>query len=243
MAENNTRVSEIQRTLSDSFQRMTDMSIDTMKPLVENMFDNATKANKQIISGKVPRLNLSNQKGNTSHCSPPEETCPPHCIATITRQAMANERIIVPFLVKNECATTKTYRVGVRELEDMDGNLAPSQPVLNKTTVTLAPGRKERVLMVIDLSGYSNGTEYATEIVLREKEFNQNICFRLRVNYYDEITAVPFSEKKFKIKWQNWQSHFYCEPKKGDRVITEKETADEAVPDKEAREAVMQLKS
>lgn len=242
MADNNTRVSEIQRTISDSFQRITDMSIETMKPLMENMFDNVTKVNRQIIDGKVPRLNLSNQKGKTSHCSPPEDACPPHCIATITREAMAGERIIVPFLVKNECSTTKTYRVGVRELMDMDGNLAPTQPKLNKTTVTLAPGRKERVLMLIDLSTYSNGTEYATEIVLREKEFNQNICFRLRVDHHDEITAVPHSEKKYKMKWQNWQSHFYCEPKKGVRVITDKDTADATLPDKEVSGAVMQLK-
>lgn len=204
----------MQRTLTDSLQRMTDLSMETMKPLVENMFGSLSQMNKRMVDGKMPTLNLSNMTFKTNSCYPPEQTCPPHCIAAITKHAIAGERIVVPFIVKNECFLTKTYRIGVRELKDIDGKLAPSEPTLSKSVVTLEPGRSERVSLSIDLVRYSNGTEYMTEIVLRENEFNQNICFRLIVNFYGEITAIPFSESKYKTKWQGWQSHFYCEPKK-----------------------------
>ncbi|MBC7874806.1 MAG: hypothetical protein H7Y01_12465, partial [Ferruginibacter sp.] len=123
---------------------------------------------------------------------------------------------IVPFMVKNTCSHAKTYRIGVRELIDADGRPAPSQPILNKQTITLQPGRSERVLMQIDLDKFENGSSHSTEIVIRENEINQNICFTLKVNNdcQQVVTAEPQDEKKYKLRWQSWQSHYYCEPKK-----------------------------
>ena len=126
---------------------------------------------------------------------------------------------MVPFLVKNTCNETKTYRVGVRELKDQDGKPAPFQPQLNKHSVTLEPGRSERVVMLLDLSDFANGSTYTTEIVLRENEINQNICFTLKIdNDQNLVTAQPQNEKQYQLRWQSWQSHYYCEPKKGGRI-------------------------
>lgn len=207
--KNNT--SQIQQTIVDNFQRLAQMSLETMKPLMENMFENISSANKTILDGKIPNFNLGFQSKENSKCSIPDEKCPPHCIDYISREAMAGERIVVPFLIKNDCNTVKTYRVGVRELKDDDGKLAPSQPILNKASVTIESGRNERVLMSIDLESFLN-TTYTTEIVLRENDINQNICFNLYVNTSHQKTITPNDEKKLKLKWLNWQSHFYCEP-------------------------------
>ena len=198
--------------LTDNFQKMANVSIEAMQPLVENMVESLSNFNKNISKSGLPTLNILGT-GNKSKCCPPEETCPPHCIASISRQAMAGERIIVPFVITNNCNAQKTYRIGLRELKDADGNLAPSQPNLNKDQVTLEPGRSERVLMTLDLGNYSNGTSYEAEIVIREREINQNVCFTLRVNDHTLTSVSPLDEKKFKLKWQSWQSHFYCEPR------------------------------
>jgi hypothetical protein len=189
------------------------MSLGTIKPLMESMLENISSTNKTILEGKIPNFNLGFQSKDNSKCSIPDEKCPPHCIDYISREAMIGERIIVPFLVKNDCSKVKTYRVGVRELKDDDGQLAPAQPILNKVSVTIEPGRRERVLMIIDLHSFKNST-YTTEIVLREKDINQNICFKLYVNDTHQKTITPKDEKKLKLKWLNWQSHFYCEPVK-----------------------------
>lgn len=213
--------SNLQKTLIDSFQNISKLSIDTMQPLIQNMFETASNVNASILDGNVPSLDLSSFQKKKSNCCPPVDECPPHCIATFSREARSNERIIVPFLVKNTCATQKTYRVGVRELADNNGQPAPNQPRLNKTSVTLEPGRSESVLMGIDLANFNEGT-YVAEIVLREKDINQNICFTLHVTNTIPITVSPFNEKQYKQKWLNWQSHFYCDPpktKNSDNVI------------------------
>lgn len=203
----------LQKNLTDNFQKISRLSIDTMRPLVENMFETVSNMSNTIVEGKIPTLNLSSFQNNKhSNCCPPKQECPPHCISTISRQAMSGERIIVPFLIKNNCSSTKTYRVGVRELLDNDGTLAPNQPVLNKVSVTLASGRSERVLMSLDLNNFKTGSTYTTEIVLREKEINQNICFTLHVNNSTPTEVSPKDEKQYKQKWLHWQSHFYCDP-------------------------------
>lgn len=199
--------------LTENFQKMTNISLEAMQPLVENMTESLFSLNKTFSDSGLPVLNILSP-GKKSKCCPPEDTCPPHCIAEINRQAMAGERIIVPIVVTNDCNSQKTYRVGVRELKDVDGNLAPSQPQLNKNEITLDPGRSERILMTLDLGNFINGTSYETEVVLREREINQNICFTLKVNDNNYTEVTPYDEKKYKIKWQNWQSHFYCEPHK-----------------------------
>jgi len=69
--------------------------------------------------------------------------------------------------------------------------------------------------MIIDLGKFAEGKTYTTEIVLREKEFNQNICFTLSIEDHQNIVVEPMDEKKYKMKWQSWKDHFYCEVKHG----------------------------
>lgn len=214
MEENNSRATDWPQTIADTLQQLSSISLDSVRPLIDSAVENANKFNKSIASGTIPQFSLRDLYGGyqNKNCATPENECPPHCIATIRRNAMAGEQIIVPFVVKNTCSVSKTWRVGVRELEDINGEAAPSQPRLNKDAVTLAPGRSEQVLMALDLSKFRNGSRYTCEIVLREKEINQNICFHLNVGDHTATVVTPQDEQKYKLKWQSWQSHFYCEP-------------------------------
>lgn len=212
MESNTNTLSGLQKNVTDNFQKLTNISFAAVKPLMETMMNNLSAANKAFIQNtstvlKFPKLN------NDCDCCPPKEECPPHCIAGITRTAMSGERIIVPFLVKNNCSQTKTYRIGIRDLvSESDGQPAPSQPQLNKNIVTLAPGNSEQVLMTVDLNQFNTGTTYTAEIVLREKEVNQNICFTLIVaNEPNAVIAIPKDEKTYFMRWQSWKDHYYCE--------------------------------
>lgn len=209
--KNNQSDTSLPQMMTDNFQKMASISLEAMQPMLENMVEAMASFNRNISESGLPALNIVGTKGK-SKCCPPEESCPPHCIASITRQAMEGERIIVPILVTNNCSGQRTFRVGVRELLDRDGNPAPSDPALNKNSITLDPGRSERILMTIDLVHFTSGSTYETEIVLREREINQNICFTLNVMDHPATEAIPYDENQFKRRWQSWQSHFYCEP-------------------------------
>jgi hypothetical protein len=216
-------LSDLQQTFMDNYKRMADLSLDAMKPFMEGMAEHLSTINRSISEQDFSSLTFPAIRTKSSRCCPPEPGCPPHCIANITRHAREGERIVVPFLIRNRCSAEKTYRIGVRELKDEDGNMAPSQPVLNKQSVTLAPGNSERVAMVVDLASFRRGSVYSAEIVLREEDINQNICFRLVVegdSGPDEVS--PFDEKRYKLKWQDWRSHFYCEPS-GERAREERD--------------------
>lgn len=212
MDNNTNTLSGLQQTLTDNFQQLTNLSLSAFKPLMDGMMNNLNSANKSFMQNtstvlKFPTLN------NDCDCCPPKNECPPHCIASITRTAMSGERIIVPFLIKNTCSQTKTYRVGIRDLVDQANNQpAPSQPQLNKNYVTLQPNQTEEVLMTIDLMQFNTGSTYTAEIVVREKEINQNICFTLIVaNSKNIVTATPKDEKSYRLRWQSWKDHYYCE--------------------------------
>lgn len=211
--DNKSTTSDLQKILSDNLQQLTNLSISTLKPVMEGFINNMSAFNNSIVKNgipliKIPTLNSGNCNCN---CCAPEESCPPHCIASITKYAMEGERIIVPFIVKNDCNQPKTYRIGVRELDDENGVAAPAQPVLNKNTVTLDAGRSEQVLLTVDLANFKNGSTYATEIVLREKEINQNICLTLIVEDSATTIVIPKSEQKLRLRWQSWKDHYYCE--------------------------------
>ncbi len=162
--ENRNNISDLQQTLMDSYKRMADLSLNTMKPFMEGVAENISTINKTMSESGFPNLKIPAISPKSSTCCPPETECPPHCIANITRHAAEGERIVVSFLVRNSCSTEKTYRIGVRELKDEDGNMAPSQPALNKQSVTLAPGSRERVEMVVDLKSFKSGSVYSAEI-------------------------------------------------------------------------------
>src|SRR5438309_682234 len=108
-------LSGLQQTLTDNFQQLTNFSSGAIKPLMEGRMNNVSAANKALMQYtstaiKFPMLNYD------CDCCPSKNACPPHYIASITKTAISGERIIVPFLVKNNCSNVKTYRVGVREL-------------------------------------------------------------------------------------------------------------------------------
>ena len=208
------------KSITDGLQKMASISMDTFKFATETASKNLTEVNKVMGNVGFGKINLPFFKKDDCDCCPPKHECPPHCILNITRNASAGERIVVPFMVKNKCGGTKHYRLGVRELKSIDGSLAPAQPKLNKSSVTLEAGQSELVQMGIDLAGFSNGNTYNAEIVIREKDINQNICFKLIVNDNNNVpVAVPLEEKKYRLHWQSWRSHFYCEaPLKVSRV-------------------------
>jgi hypothetical protein len=211
MQTKSTTTADIQKMLTDNLQQLTNLSISTLKPVMEGLVNNISAINNSVIKNGLPLIKIPKLSTGNCDCCPPEESCPPHCIASITKRAMEGERIIIPFTVKNDCGQTKTYRIGVRELNDENGTPAPDQPVLNKVSVTLDSGRSEQVLVTIDLTNFKTGSTYTTELVLREKDINQNICFTLIVEDPKATVVIPQSEQKYRLKWQSWKDHYYCE--------------------------------
>lgn len=213
---NSNSIKDGQQNLFKSLQQITDLSFSTVQPIMESVIDNVSRINNSVADLGIPTLNILSNK--SKDCCTPKRECPPFCIATITRHASANERIVVPILITNKCSSTKTYRIGVRELKNNDGKAAINQPSLNKSSVTLEPNRSESVLMTIDLNATQTNEIYSTEIVVREREINQNICFKLYIDNANQTEVIPNDEKKYKLKWLDWQSHFYCEPKAKTRL-------------------------
>ncbi len=209
-------------TAVNNFQKVANMSVDFYRNIFNTMLENNTGFSDTLTQLSRNTLNPMKSMFNSGNCCPPEQTCPPHCIATMERQAMAGETIIVPFLIRNSCASARTYRIGARELVDTDNKPAPNQPELNKASVTLQPKGSERVLMKLDLANFQNGS-YTAEIVVREKEINQNICFTLIVRDHQPSVAEPGEENQYKLKWQSWKSHYYCEPPQKLRTPARKE--------------------
>ena len=208
------------KDVTDGIQKLANISMGSLKTTVEIASKNISEMTKVMSDMGLGTFTLPFLKKDKDDCCPPKNECPPHCILQITRNASAGERIIVPFMVKNKCNTQKQYRIGARDLKSVDGSMAPSQPTLNKNQVTLDAGQSEMVLMGIDLDKFPNGNTYNAEIVIREKDFNQNICFKLIVDGNSNVpVAEPLDEKKYLLRWQSWRSHFYCEPKKVNRLV------------------------
>jgi hypothetical protein len=207
--------------LIQGLQQLTRLSLSSIKTMIDSNTRVMNEAGGVLSS---IGLNPSAAKKKDCNCCPPKEDCPPHCLLIIARSAHPGERILVPFSIRNYCGGPKRYRVGVRPLMDRQGNPAPSQPQLDKTEVNLQQNQAITVVMAIDLSqGYQPGNSYETEIVIREQDINQNICFRLDVeSFIDVPEARPLDEKKYGSHFQSWQSHYYCEPKKQrrDAIIT-----------------------
>lgn len=191
--------------ITESVKRMTDA---TTRMLQDNLNNNM-----QWFAELRDVLGTGIAKKNDCNACPPECDCPPQCILNITRDANPGEVVIVPFKVKNTLQSAKLYLAGVRPFYDNDGNPLPNQPVLNRTSLNLQPGQSMLVEMRIDLtSGYVAGNSYSTEIVIREKDVNQNICFTLNVAPGRCIPeAHPLSEQSYFNHFQDWKSHYYCD--------------------------------
>jgi hypothetical protein len=198
---------------ADSIQQFSKFSMDLFSASFENNMKMANEMGNLLGNMGIKLPTFSPAKH--SDCCPPEPYCPPHCLIEINREAYVGEMIVVPFAVKNTCGAAKIYRIGLRPLVNQDGTPAPIQPVLNKNQVELQPGQSVNILMTINLmQGVSAGDCFQTDIVIREKEINQNICFKLKVVPFCEVPiAKPLDEKEYLNHWQSWQSHFYCEQK------------------------------
>ncbi len=190
-------------------------NVKRISEATNRMFQNNFNNNIQWFTElqNVLGTGISIGKKNDCDACPPECECPPQCMLNITRDANIGEVIVVSFKIKNTLQTAKTYRVGVRPFYDNDGNILPNQPTINKTQLNLQPGQSILVEMKIDLTnGYVAGNTYSTEIVIREKDVNQNICFTLNVtanNFVPE--ALPLNEQSYFTHFQDWKSHFYCD--------------------------------
>jgi len=192
---------------------MATSSIEAYKPLINNMAESISAINNSVMNTDFSKFKSSNILNQNCQCCPPPSTCSPYCIATIERCAMKGEHIIVPFTIKNTCNHPKTYRIGIRELKDLDGKPAQDQPRLNKHSITLEPGRSIRVLLSIDLMHVTAGSTYTAEIVLRENNINQNICLKLIIDdSCRDVVIQPMDERKLQMRWQNWHDHYWCEP-------------------------------
>ena len=178
-----------------------------------NIISQSFEMYKGVLETGLNAANLNPPFNTDCDTCPPKEECPPKFIGRLYRSAMQNESIIVPFIINNGCSSPKTYRIGVRELKDIDGNMAPNQPKLNKNLVVLAPNGQERILIGLQLTNFQKGT-YEAEIVVRENEYNQNILLTVEVADVAAPVFTPLDEKKYQLKWQSWKTHFYCEPKK-----------------------------
>jgi hypothetical protein len=211
----------MQKPFSSSFsfanatQQMKRISDAAGKMITDNTNNNLQFFNElQNVMG-LTGVNPFQVKSSSCNACPPDCDCPPQCLASIIRDANIGEVIVIPFRVRNSLQTAKTYKVGVRPIYDDNGNLLPEQPSLNKTSLTLQPGQAVLVEMTMDLTkGYTAGNSYSTEIVIREQDINQNVCFTLNVNAATLITEVsPLSENSYYSHFQSWQSHYYCDKK------------------------------
>lgn len=193
--------------VTESVKRFTDA---TTQMLLNNVSNNL-----QWLNEMQDMLGLSTIQSRKNDCGacPPGCDCPPQCILNISRDANAGETIIIPFKIKNTLQIAKTYQVGVRPFYDINGNTLNSQPMIDKTTVNLQPGQSILITMKLNLSDeYIEGNSYSTEIVVREKDVNQNICFTLNIISNNTIPeAHPLSEQRYFTHFQDWKSHYYCD--------------------------------
>ena len=120
---------------------------------------------------------------------------------------------------------------------DEQGQPAPNQPQLSRNIVTLQPGQSVMVTMLLDLNNFATGSQYETEIVLRENKFNQNICFKLCVEGFCHVPeAKPWDEDIAYKQFRGWQSHFTCNTKPTRVTVPQEVTA---LPDKQETSGIM----
>ena len=157
-------------------------------------------------------MGTAEAKSSKVPCCPPDIECPPHCLMTLYRKARAGEVIVELFAIKNCCGKRKTYRLGARPLLDPDGNAVDAGVELDKSQVDLDQGRSVVVRARVDTSGLQPGTRYTADIVMREQEVNQNVCFVLDIEPEREIPEVcPKEEAWYFNRFHSWESHYYCE--------------------------------
>lgn len=197
-------------TLFDSLQQLSRTSMQ--------LFSEAMETNNQLArSWWMGSEDPTAKQDRSVPCCPPEWDCPPHCLATISRTVHTGEVVMIPFYLKNPCSQPKTYRIGLRPLLDPEGKTYENVLQLDKTSVTMQPGQAAVVRVRADLTrGLQTGKCYTAEIVVREKEVNQNICLQLCVDDYQDLPVVHLREEAdYLYHFQSWDRHFYCTPGSG----------------------------
>lgn len=211
---------KIMRQWSDSMLKINTATMRMMRRAVDDNIQFAGEM-QNFLSEMGISLPSIGKPASTKHpsncqcgCCPPDCDCPPQCLLQLNRCAYPGETVVVPFSVRNTTGVARIYKVGVRNLHDQQGNIAPSQVSVNKDMISLQPGQALTLLAEVNLQQFQVGI-YETDIVLREKDVNQNICFRLEVlPFPDAPEARPWDENKLLTHFQSWQSHYYCTPKK-----------------------------
>jgi hypothetical protein len=148
--------------------------------------------------------------GNSIIC-PPEDLCLPRCLLRITRSARVGEVIIVPFRIRNTGNTERRYKLGVRPFLDENG-AEVGQATLDSIEATVPAGGAVRREMRIQVNrNYKAGEVYETDIVIRERSYNQNICFRLTVSSAGDVPEVTlYDERDLGLHFHRWYHHYYC---------------------------------
>ncbi len=208
------------RQWSDSLAKINNATLRMMRRAVDDNIQFAGEM-QNFFSEMGIALPGMGKPGTAKHpsncqcgCCPPECDCPPRCLLQLHRSAYPGETVVVPFSVRNTTGMARTYKVGVRDLLDQQGNPAPGQVFVNQNSIALQPGQAITLLAQVNLGQFQTGI-YETDIVLREKDVNQNICFRLEVvPFPDAPEARPWDENKLLTHFQSWQSHYYCTPQK-----------------------------
>lgn len=208
------------RQWSDSLTKLNNATLRMMRRAVDDNIQFAGEM-QNFFSEMGIALPGTGKPGTAKHpsncqcgCCPPECDCPPRCLLQLTRSAYLGETVVVPFSVRNTTGVARDYKVGVRDLLDQQGNIAPGQVFVNQNSISLQPGQAITLLAQVNLGQFQTGI-YETDIVLREKDVNQNICFRLEVvPFPDAPEARPWDENKLLTHFQSWQSHYYCTPQK-----------------------------
>ena len=198
---------------SNSLQKFSELSAKLFVDTFENNLKLFNEMAKLFNNSSIPFKPFP--FSNEQDCCPPKANCPPHCLIEINKEAHVGEVLRIPFAIKNTCGSAKKYRIGLRPLLDQNGNPSNVQIVLDKHEIVLQPGQSVQLSLQVNLmQGAKIGDCLQTEIVIRENEINQNICFKLNVlPFCDVPTAEPLDEKLYLNHLQSWQSHYYCEQK------------------------------
>lgn len=202
--------------LSASLRRLGEAATGLLQESMSSGVNVASRAGQVVDAAASVPASASRTTGSVRKvpCCPPTETCPPYCLIEITRRAHPGEVILVPFRIRNASGQPRTYQIGVRPMVDEHQNPAPSQPTLDQLSATINPHQTVLVEMKLDLraAGYQAGQQYEATIVVREKEINQNICFRLLLDPFTGIPeATPLDERDLKTHFVSWHYHFYCD--------------------------------
>jgi hypothetical protein len=200
------------RTLSSSARRLGTIGVRLIEDSIANTSTMARRLGELAEVTRSVTGSRTAGRTKTVPCCPPIEECPPQCLTEITRHAHAGEVVLVAIRINNPFGEAKTWQVGLRPLVDEHQKPAPSQPTLDKTSVTVPPSQSVVVEMRIDLTqGYHAGSSYEATIVIREKEVNQNVCFTLVLDPLRPEDVTPWDEQDLKRHFLSWHHHFYCD--------------------------------